>query len=122
MAPARHCQPWLPRATLLTAALLLSAFSVAQDFPRTPADYLRTLDRNGDGKVSEAEYVQYMSTGFRRMDSNGDGVLETSELPGGHGRPITLPAFQDNLRRQFHRLDRNHDGCLSAKELTQPPR
>ena len=86
------------------------------------ADYLRQFDSNGDGKVSEAEYVAYMSRGFERMDLNHDGILETSELPGGRGRPITLKAFQDNLRRQFHRLDRHHHGYLDAAELTAPPR
>ncbi|MEO8779263.1 MAG: hypothetical protein ABI389_11415 [Rhodanobacter sp.] len=100
---------FLPAATALRA----------QD---SRADYLRQFDSNGDGKVSEAEYVAYMSRGFYRMDLNHDGILETSELPGGRGRPITLQAFQDNLRRQFHQLDRNHDGYLDARELTAPPR
>ena len=101
------------------APVLLATWSLrAQD---SRDDYLRQLDSNGDGKVSEAEYVAYMSRGFERMDLNHDGMLEGSELPGGRGRPITLKAFQDNLRRQFHRLDRNHDGYLNARELTAPP-
>ncbi|MFC5743136.1 EF-hand domain-containing protein [Dyella tabacisoli] len=103
------------------ALLLLPLIAAAQDFPQTPAEYLQRMDSNGDGKISEAEYVEYMSNGFRRMDSNGDGVLEADELPGGHGKPITLRSYQDNLRRQFHKLDRNHDGYLSAKELAAPP-
>ena len=80
------------------------------------------MDSNGDGKISESEYVAYLSQSFQQMDSNGDGILEASELPGGHGKPITLKSFQDNLRAQFHRLDRNHDGYLNARELTAPPR
>ncbi|CAM5328202.1 EF-hand domain-containing protein [Rhodanobacter lindaniclasticus] len=86
------------------------------------AAYLGLFDRDGDGRVSVAEYVQYMSRGFMRMDANGDGTLEVDELPGQRGEPISLKAFQDNLRRQFHRLDRNHDGYLDAHELTAPPR
>lgn len=103
----------------MAAPALLVAWSLhAQD---SRNDYLRQFDSNGDGKVSEAEYVTYMSRGFERMDVNHDGVLETSELPGGRGRPITLKAFQDNLRRQFRRLDRHHRGYLDAQELTAPP-
>lgn len=98
--------------------LLATSATLAQD---TRAAYLQMFDRDGDGRVSEAEYLAYMSRGFQAMDRNGDGILETEELPGGRGQPITLQQYQDNLRRQFHRLDRNHDGYLDAKELTAPP-
>ena len=87
----------------------------------TPAEYLRLFDADGDGRVSEAEYVAHLSEGFQRLDTNGDDMLESEELPGGYGKSVTLKQFQDNLRRQFHKLDRNHDGYLDARELTQPP-
>ena len=106
------------RAAMLAGLLLGPAIAWAQS---TPAEYLREFDTDGDGRVSEAEYVAHLSAGFYRLDTNGDGVLQTDELPGGHGKPITLKQFQDNLRRQFHKLDRNHDGYLDARELTQPP-
>ena len=102
--------------------MLLLPTATALHAQGSRTDYLRQFGSNGDGKVSEAEYVAYMSRGFERMDLNHDGILETSELPGGRGRPITLKAFQDNLRRQFHRLDRHHHGYLNAAELTAPPR
>jgi len=100
-------------------ALLLAPLAVFAQSTRT--EYLRGFDRNGDGRVSEAEYVAWMSRGFQRMDRNGDGVLETAELPGERGRPITLKNFQDNLRHEFHKLDRHHHGHLDARELTAPP-
>lgn len=101
------------------AILLTTRTAAAQD---SRSDYLRLFDTDGDGRVSETEYLAYMSRSFQRMDSNGDGILESDELPGGRGRPITLKAYQGNLRQQFHKLDRNHDGYLNAKELTAPPR
>ena len=103
--------PWL-----LLLALSCAAF--AQD---TAAGLFRNMDSNGDGRISEAEYVAYMSQGFYRRDLNHDGVLEPDELPGGHGKPVTLQAWQDNLRREFHRLDRHHHEYLSPQELMQPP-
>ena len=109
------------RRLVAIAVACLPLLAMAQEIPSTPAQYLRMIDSNGDGKVSEAEYVEYMSAGFRRMDSNGDGVLEADELPGGHGKTVTLQSYQDNLRRQFHKLDRNHDGYLNARELAAPP-
>ena len=84
-------------------------------------DLFHAMDSNGDGRISEDEYVAYMSQGFYRLDRNHDGILESDELPGGRGGPITLKQWQDNLRREFHKLDRNHDGYLSPRELAQPP-
>ncbi|MFC5436279.1 hypothetical protein ACFPME_06905 [Rhodanobacter umsongensis] len=104
-------------ATLV--ALLASSAALAQD---TRSQYLQLFDSTGDGRVSEAEYLAYMTRSFQNMDSNGDGTIEAGELPGGRGRPITLIDFQDNLRSQFHKLDRNRDGYLNARELTAPPR
>jgi Ca2+-binding EF-hand superfamily protein len=99
--------------------LLVASAVLAQD---TRSQYLQLFDSDGDGRVSEAEYLAYMGRSFQSMDSNGDGTIENDELPGGRGRPITLTAFRDNLRRQFHKLDRNRDGYLNARELTAPPR
>jgi Ca2+-binding EF-hand superfamily protein len=106
------------RLAAAAALLFASAATLAQD---SRAEYLQRFDTDGDGRVSAAEYVAYMSQGFRNMDSNGDGIIDTDELPGGRGRPITLLENQDNLRRQFHKLDRNRDGYLNARELTAPP-
>ena len=93
----------------------------AQGLGQTRVDYLRAFDTNGDGRVSQAEYVRYLSAGFHALDRNGDGNLQSSELPGGHGRPLTLAEREHDLRQQFRRLDRNRDHYLNANELTAPP-
>jgi Ca2+-binding EF-hand superfamily protein len=104
----------------LLAAWLLPLAALAQE---TPAAYLRSFDGNGDGRISPAEYVHYMSAGFRQLDGNADGVLDATELPPGPRRAArTLAAFQADLRAQFRKLDRNGDGYLGARELAQPPR
>jgi len=110
------------RFLALATMLALAGRALAQGYPGTPGGYLHLMDANGDGRISEAEYVAYMSRGFHRLDTNGDGILERRELPGGRGRPVTLKSWQGDLRRQFHRLDRNHDGFLDARELASPPR
>jgi hypothetical protein len=95
------------RPYALFAMLALTGAATAQDYPRTPAEYLRWMDASGDGKLDEGEYVRYMSQGFMRMDVNGDGVIDANDGPMRPGaKPIHLDEFQRNLIRQFHRLDR----------------
>ncbi len=98
-----------------------AAVSLAQTMPGSRADYLRVLDSDGDGRISQSEYLQYMSAGFHALDRNGDGILQPAELPGGRGHAINLAEREHDLRVQFQRLDRNHDRYLSASELTAPP-
>ncbi len=107
------------RASLAALLLWLPVAVLAQG---ATSDLFRAMDANGDGRISEPEYVAYMSQGFYRLDRNHDGILEQDELPGGRGKPVTLKEWQDNLRREFHKLDRNHNGYLSPQELAQPPR
>ncbi|MEL1265821.1 hypothetical protein [Pseudoxanthomonas putridarboris] len=86
------------------------------------SDYLARMDTDGDGRVSLAEYQQWMSYAFDRMDRNKDGVLGTDELPGGKGKPITREAHLAQLAERFKRQDADGDGFLSEKELAAPPR
>jgi len=86
------------------------------------ATYLQRMDSDGDGKVSEAEYVQWMLYAFDHMDSNGDGVLTADELPGGKGRPIIREQQRQMIVQRFHKQDANGDGYLDARELSAPPR
>ncbi|HDS1125797.1 TPA: EF-hand domain-containing protein [Stenotrophomonas maltophilia] len=86
------------------------------------ASYLQRMDSDGDGKVSEAEYVQWMLYAFDRMDRNGDGVLSADELPGGKGRAISREQQRQVIVQRFHTQDANGDGFLDARELAAPPR
>jgi Ca2+-binding EF-hand superfamily protein len=106
------------RTSMAPLLLWLPVAALAQG---TPSSLFQAMDTHGDGHVSEAEYVAYMSQGFYRLDRNHDGVLESDELPGGHGKPITLQEWQDNLRKEFRKLDRHHHGYLTERELLQPP-
>jgi Ca2+-binding EF-hand superfamily protein len=55
------------------------------------------------------------------MDRNHDGLLSPSELPGGHGKPVTRGEHRARLAAAFARQDRDRDGFLDAGELATPP-
>ena len=89
---------------------------------RTTSDYQRQVDANADGRVSQDEYIAWMSYGFDAMDRNRDGVLQAAEQPGGRGRPLTRSEHRANLIARFQRQDVDRSGFLSAKEFSAPPR
>ena len=108
------------RPAMLFIALALAWPAAAQ--VRTPDDYLRQIDRDGNRRVSEAEFIAWMSRGFEAMDRDRDGLLSRDELPGGRGRPVSRAEHRAALAAAFKRQDADRDGYLSAKELAAPPR
>ena len=141
--PAQRCAGFL-----LCIAVLSFGHASAQSIPlrlnRTPAtpppeapaapspvrnpgavdastDYVARMDADGDGRVSLAEYQDWLSYAFTRLDANGDGVLAPHELPGGRGRPVSLADHRQTVADRFARQDRNRDGFLDAQELLAPP-
>ena len=67
----------------LAAVLLLSGSSLAfgEDKPKPePEEVFKKLDKDGDGKVSLAEFTTYEERTFERMDKNGDGVITRDEM------------------------------------------
>jgi hypothetical protein len=89
---------------------------------QSTSDFVARMDRDGDRRVSLAEYTDYMSYAFHRMDANGDDVLEPSEQLVPNGKRMTLAEHHANLAATFAKQDVNHDGFLSAAELAAPPR
>jgi hypothetical protein len=113
-----------PESHALAAALLLAASAAHAQRPRTPADYLVTMDRDGDSRVALAEYQDYLSRGFQQMDRDGDGRLSAAEMPRGtrSRRVPTLENHRRSLAATFDRQDADNDGFLDARELAAPPR
>lgn len=85
------------------------------------SQYLQRMDSDGDGRVSQDEYLDWMSYAFDARDANRDGVLSTDELPGGKGQPITRQQHRERLTATFRKQDADKNGYLSAKELAAPP-
>ena len=107
------------RAALLLP-LLLPAVALAQ--VSQTGEYLAKMDADGDGRVSLAEYQDWMSYAFDGMDRDGDGVLSPHEQPGGRGKALTRDQHLARLAARFVRQDANGDGFLDARELAAPPR
>jgi len=105
---------------LLCGALLWPLLAVSQ--VRQASEYLQRMDANGDGRVSDEEYLEWMLYAFDQMDRNGNGILEPEEQPGSRGKPITRQQQQQVILERFSRQDANQDGFLDEQELMAPPR
>lgn len=108
------------RTSIVLLTLLLPAAAFAQ--VTQTGDYLARMDTDGDGRVSLAEYQDWMGYAFDGMDRDGDGVLAPHELPGGKGPAVTREAHRARLAERFGKQDANRDGFLDARELAAPPR
>jgi len=82
------------------------------DRPRPHGRRMKSMDRDGDGVITEEERVaarhERMEGLIKRLDLNGDGKLTPQELSEASGR-----MHFDNPGE----LDVNHDGVISPEEL-----
>jgi hypothetical protein len=126
-------------ALLLACAAALSACMplTARSRPDA-AQMLESADANHDGTVTRMEFIAARASRFSKLDRNGDGYIDTSDLPkrfrkrqkaserlsalimqfdkDGDGR-ISREEFVNGPTLAFDRADTNHDGMLSPAEL-----
>ena len=107
-------------ATIVAAGLAGGVF-VSTARAQTQADFVARMDVDGDRRVDLAEYTDYMSYAFRRMDADGNGVLESKEQLVPNAKRLTLAEHHANLAAMFRKLDVDADAHLNARELAAPP-
>lgn len=94
------------------------------------AAFIASYDKNGDGKVSLDELIEVRTERFRGADKDGDGRLNEAEYVAefegrlrqqyaDQGRDPSGERFEASLKQaavRFALLDRDRDGFLSLEE------
>jgi Ca2+-binding EF-hand superfamily protein len=65
----------------ITAADIASSPKAQQRAQHAVARIVQHVDTNGDGMVSQDEYLAAAKKRFSRMDRNGDGFIDADEMP-----------------------------------------
>ncbi|VGO20331.1 EF-hand domain-containing protein [Pontiella sulfatireligans] len=100
--------------------------------PPSAADFVKTLDKDNDGKVSKSEF-NGPAEHFAQFDQNSDGYISAAEAPTG---PPSEQKQGQQLEQQGQgrqqqgsksggadfvtRLDKNNDGKVSSSEFDGP--
>lgn len=69
-----------------TFKVLIAALSLALVLPvsaKNKEDKFKMMDKNNDGKVTEAEFKQSTENRFELLDTDNDGNLSMAELEKG---------------------------------------
>jgi len=115
---------WVSAVALSTvaASVLLPAFVSAQGMGRGgfgagERPGFETLDLDGDGNLTVAEFKEHAQSRFGAADSNGDGLLSAEELTeAAAARAAERAALM--IARMIEWRDQDGDGALSPSELT----
>lgn len=113
-----------------TASIAAEASDEASDeAPRRSARghsrdaFFDKYDVDGDGKVSQAEFMAERENGYRRRDADGDGSVYSEEYVSEYEVRL-IQQLEDQHKRQvdqaefrFTVLDKDEDGVLSLEEF-----
>jgi len=79
----------------------------------------KTMDANGDGAISKAEFDAFNAKRFKELDVNGDGKITLDEMAAE--RKKVVAKSKKSLKDSFNEADANHDGALTEEEAKNMP-
>lgn len=107
------------RLALLPAALLAAAtaFAGGQSAPGSGSSFgqhwLRTLDTDGDGRVSLDEFLAAETAHFKSIDTQNKGVIDANDIAAS---PRTLERDQRIAQSKIKRMDTQGSGMVDENE------
>ncbi len=110
-------------ALAMTGPLTGPGDAIAQSFPALAplggrSTLFQELDRDKDGTVSHAEFMQHRDDQFARLDKNGDGFIDRDEYMTARGPKSvsTSPQVKAMREARFRRINTSGSGKISRTE------
>ena len=101
---------------LLSCCLALIAIPAA--FAGGDSDHhFKTMDANGDGKISRAEHAAAAKQMYQQCDANHDGIVTAAEMDAAAATRGEKPGKHDKTSAEkIQMIDQNGDGQLTVAE------
>lgn len=113
------------RGIVVTAALALAACGPSAQEKRAAAD-AKAVNFRPPSVITRVDYGSQADRRFRRLDRNGDDIIQPTELPRADSRlaeldrngdgGITLSEWGEGMLARFDGMDLNRDGTLTSEE------
>jgi len=129
LAPLAACATHDTKASAEAETASAAAVTTESETPRRSADghskdaFFQKYDLDGDGQVTEAEFMSERANGYLRRDANGDGNVQSEEYVSEYETRL-LEQLEAQRKRQidqadfrFTVLDTDEDGNLSLDEF-----
>jgi Ca2+-binding EF-hand superfamily protein len=97
---------------LLAGALALLAVPAFANYGKAAqADKFKSVDANGDGRISREEQLAHSQQMFTAVDTNHDGTLSAAEINAS-----TELKSDKHATEELRKVDTNNDGLITKAE------
>jgi Ca2+-binding EF-hand superfamily protein len=107
-----------PTETSLIIACCVALAAMPCAFAEHSTDAMfKSMDTDGDGRISRAEHAAGAKKTFDKMDANHDGIVTAAEMDASHDMKTDKPEKKGmSSADKIKALDANGDGKLSRAE------
>jgi len=104
----------IPLATLALGALAQNAPATVGTHPAFFQHMLQKMDTNGDGRISEQEFLAASAARFKTIDSANSGRVDAQQMLNS---PAAVERVQKRAQSMVRRLDKAGNGYITQDEV-----